>query len=316
MALDDADLEVGVIYHSHTRSDPYRPDRREPREIPRRRLCAMVGVANGDAKVCASTSATARSPTRSSKCADRGRRVRGAAACLPGVSSRFAGDLRFCPDCKLPLVLQSAGDEPDYKSERHQRLRKVKPQLSEGELVKVAWARNETEGEFIQGLLLEKIQHAAPQCQVDVPDFLAAEPRRDGADLQPDRREMLLQAGVVSPEPGSSPSTPGGCCCRPAGGAGHRRARRLGAVFGDSLSARRARARCARRRPSVGPVIARRMPPTAPPAAPAGAGGTRTGRRPPRPPRAPGDRLQSPSRAASASRRRLGGPLFAQAPAR
>jgi hypothetical protein len=130
----------------------------------------------------------------------------------PGCASRFAGDLRFCPDCKLPLVLQSAGDEPDYESERHQRLRKVKPQLSEGELVKVAWARNETEGEFIQGLLLEEgvpsmLRRSAG---FDVPDFLAAGPRDvmvpiSGAQTA---REMLLQADVVSPAPGSRPVDP------------------------------------------------------------------------------------------------------------
>jgi hypothetical protein len=130
----------------------------------------------------------------------------------PGCSSRFAGDQRFCPDCKLPLVLQSAGDEPDYESERHRRLRKVKPQLSEGELVKVAWARNETEGEFIQGLLLEEgvpsmLRRSAG---FDVPDFLAAGPRDvmvpiSGAQTA---REMLLQADVVSPAPGSRPVDP------------------------------------------------------------------------------------------------------------
>ena len=68
---------------------------------------------------------------------------------------------------------------PATVSERHERARKVKPQLAEGELVEVAWARNQAEGEFIQGLLLEEgvpsmLRRSAG---FDVPDFLAAGPR-------------------------------------------------------------------------------------------------------------------------------------------
>ena len=130
----------------------------------------------------------------------------------PQCASRFGGELRFCPDCKLPLILQATGEEPDYESARHQRARKVKPQLSEGELVKVAWARNETEGEFIQGLLLEEgvpsmLRRSAG---FDVPDFLAAGPRDvmvpvSGAQTA---REVLLQADVVGSDAASRPVDP------------------------------------------------------------------------------------------------------------
>ena len=130
----------------------------------------------------------------------------------PRCSSRFAGELRFCPDCNLPLVLRATGEQPDYESDRHRRLRKVKPQLSEGDLVKVAWARNQSEGEFIQGLLLEEgvpsmLRRSAG---FDVPDFLAAGPRDvmvpiSGAQTA---REVLLQADVVSPESGTRPVDP------------------------------------------------------------------------------------------------------------
>jgi uncharacterized protein YbaR (Trm112 family) len=130
----------------------------------------------------------------------------------PRCASHFEAELRFCPDCKLPLVLQATGEEPDYESARWQRLRKVKPQLSEGDLVKVAWARNEAEGEFIQGLLLEEgvpsmLRRSAG---FDVPDFLAAGPRDvmvpiSGAQTA---REVLLQADVVSPEAASRPVDP------------------------------------------------------------------------------------------------------------
>jgi hypothetical protein len=130
----------------------------------------------------------------------------------PRCASQFAGELRFCPDCKLPLVLKATGEEPDYESARHRRLRKVKPQLSEGELVKVAWARNEAEGEFIQSLLLEEgvpsmLRRSAG---FDVPDFLAAGPRdvmvpASGAQTA---REVLLQADVVTPEAAGRPVDP------------------------------------------------------------------------------------------------------------
>ncbi|HET8979225.1 MAG TPA: hypothetical protein VFN87_13770 [Solirubrobacteraceae bacterium] len=127
----------------------------------------------------------------------------------PGCGSTFSGDARFCPDCHLPLVLApSLGDaEPggEAVSERHRRARKVKPQLSEGELVKVAWARNQPEAEFIQGLLLEEgvpsmVRRSAG---FDVPDFMAAGPRdilvpASGADVA---REVLLQSDLAGAEP-------------------------------------------------------------------------------------------------------------------
>lgn len=130
----------------------------------------------------------------------------------PRCESPFRGDARFCPDCKLPLVLQATGKAPDYESSHHQRLRKVKPQLSEGELVKVAWARNEAEGEFIQGLLLEEgvpsmLRRSAG---FDVPDFLAAGPRDVMVPISgvQTAREVLLQADVVSPAAASRPVDP------------------------------------------------------------------------------------------------------------
>jgi hypothetical protein len=122
----------------------------------------------------------------------------------PGCGSRFHGDERFCPDCRLPLVLESASDPASPISERHARARKVKPQLTEGDLVKVAWARNQAEAEFIQGLLLEEgvpslLRRSAG---FDVPDFLAAGPRdvmvpASGLDAA---REILLQADVIGGE--------------------------------------------------------------------------------------------------------------------
>jgi hypothetical protein len=107
---------------------------------------------------------------------------------------------RFCPDCKLPLVLSDAAPGPT--DERHERARKIKPQLAEGPLVRVAGAHNQAEGEMLQGLLLEVgvpslLRRSAG---FDVPDFLAAGPRdvlvpSSGAATA---REVLLEAEVIS----------------------------------------------------------------------------------------------------------------------
>lgn len=121
-----------------------------------------------------------------------------------GKSYPAAGE-RFCPDCKLPLVrggVFGATEEP--VSERHERARKIKPQLTEGPLVRVAGARNQAEAELIQGLLLEEgvpsmLRRSAG---FDVPDFLAAGPRDV---LVPQAalataREVLLEGELISDE--------------------------------------------------------------------------------------------------------------------
>jgi hypothetical protein len=129
----------------------------------------------------------------------------------PSCGSVYPEDERFCPDCKLPLVhgdgvIESVG-------ERHERARKVKPQFTEGRLVRVAGARNQAEAEFIQGLLLEEgvpsmLRRSAG---FDVPDFLAAGPRDI---LVPEAalataREMLLQGELISDEPPERVVAPG-----------------------------------------------------------------------------------------------------------
>ena len=90
-------------------------------------------------------------------------------------------------------------------SERHERARKMKPQLAEGDLVRIAGARNQPEAEFIQGLLLEEGVPSLTRRSAgfDVPDFLAAGPRdvlvpQSGFATA---REVLLQAELIAPEP-------------------------------------------------------------------------------------------------------------------
>jgi len=102
----------------------------------------------------------------------------------------------------MPLVYAGVLGGADVEvSARQARARKIKPQLSEGELTKVAAGRNQSEAELIQGLLLEEgvpsmLKRSAG---FDVPDMLAAGPRdvlvpRSGAEVA---REVLLQADLL-----------------------------------------------------------------------------------------------------------------------
>jgi hypothetical protein len=122
----------------------------------------------------------------------------------PGCGTRAGAAERFCPDCGLPLVLDEAigyelSGAPDV-SERRRRARLIKPQLAEGPLVKVAWVRNQAEGEFMQSLLLEQgvpslLRRTAG---FDVPDMLFAGPRDVlvAASGLETARETLLDAGL------------------------------------------------------------------------------------------------------------------------
>lgn len=130
----------------------------------------------------------------------------------PSCASIHSQRDRFCPACNVPLVYASAIDAPGQVSERHARARKIKPQLTEGELVRAAGARNQAEAEFIQALLLEEgvpsmVRRSAG---FDVPDFLAAGPRdvlvpQAGASVA---REVLLQAELIDAEPAGAPVAP------------------------------------------------------------------------------------------------------------
>jgi uncharacterized protein YbaR (Trm112 family) len=130
----------------------------------------------------------------------------------PSCGSIYPPQERFCPTCKVPLVYCTAIEEQGAVSERHARARKIKPQLTEGELVRVAGARNQAEAEFIQGLLLEEgvpslLRRSAG---FDVPDFLAAGPRdvlvpQAGAGTA---REVLLQAELIDAEPAGATVAP------------------------------------------------------------------------------------------------------------
>jgi hypothetical protein len=101
----------------------------------------------------------------------------------PSCGREHPGGERFCADCGMPLVHPSnaagAGAAEEEPDERREYARKIKPQYSEGGLVKVAYAQNLPEAQLIQGLLLEEgIPSMARRARgFDVPDFLAAGPR-------------------------------------------------------------------------------------------------------------------------------------------
>jgi hypothetical protein len=130
-------------------------------------------------------------------------------ATCPNCGRSFPAEERFCPDCHLPLTFGE--EEPDV-SERRARARKVKPQYSEGRLVKVAGARNQAEAEFLVALLLEEgvPSFHRRSAGFDVPDFLAAGPRdivvpESGAEAA---RDVLLQADLGGALPGGGGDAP------------------------------------------------------------------------------------------------------------
>ena len=76
----------------------------------------------------------------------------------------------------MPLVIgDDVGEEP-AASEAHERARKIRPEYTRGDLVRVAGARHQAEAELIQNLLLEEGIPSVFRRSIgfDVPDFLAA----------------------------------------------------------------------------------------------------------------------------------------------
>lgn len=96
----------------------------------------------------------------------------------PRCAETFPLSERFCTSCGMPLVYGGTGGEKPI-TETHQRARKVKPQYARGEPVKVGFARNQAEGEMVQGMLLEEgIPSMLKRTRgFDVPDYMAGGPR-------------------------------------------------------------------------------------------------------------------------------------------
>jgi hypothetical protein len=109
----------------------------------------------------------------------------------------------------MPLVYAGAATAEKPVSDAHERARKIRPELTRGELVRVGWGRNQAEAELIQNLLLEEgvPSIARRSAGFDVPDFLAAGPRdvlvpESGVEIA---REALHQADI---EPPATPAGP------------------------------------------------------------------------------------------------------------
>jgi hypothetical protein len=132
----------------------------------------------------------------------------------PSCASTHSLDERFCPDCGMPLVYSAGAGADQPVTAAQERARKIKPQYSEGELVRVVSARHQAEAELVQGILLEEgipsmVRRSAG---FDVPDMLAAGPRdilvpASGATAA---REVLLQAEFLDEDrPRTAVADPG-----------------------------------------------------------------------------------------------------------
>jgi hypothetical protein len=126
----------------------------------------------------------------------------------PTCGRGYGPDERFCADCAMPLVHAGAGSAEEPRSEAHARARKIRPELTRGELVRVAGGRNQAEAELIQNLLLEEGVPSVLRRSAgfDVPDYLAAGQRdvlvpESGAQTA---RELLHDTRLA-PREGPSP---------------------------------------------------------------------------------------------------------------
>ena len=129
----------------------------------------------------------------------------------PTCARRYPLEERFCRHCGMPLVYAGRRDVEEPRDRAHERARKVRPELTRGELVRVGWARNQAEAELIQNLLLEEgIPSVARRSRgFDVPDFLAAGPRdvlvpESGAELA----RTTLHRADVEPAAAGPPEPP------------------------------------------------------------------------------------------------------------
>jgi hypothetical protein len=130
----------------------------------------------------------------------------------PTCASTHPPDERFCPTCGMPLVHSGRTGIDVHVTEAQERARKIKPQFTEGELVRVVSAHHQAEAEMVQGILLEEgiPSMTRRSAGFDVPDMLAAG-RRDilvPASGAQSAREVLLQADLLGSEPGPAVERP------------------------------------------------------------------------------------------------------------
>jgi zinc-ribbon domain len=130
----------------------------------------------------------------------------------PSCATTHAPDERFCSACGMPLVHSGRTGIDEPVTEAHERARKIKPQFTEGQLVRVVSAHHQAEAEMVQGILLEEgiPSMTRRSAGFDVPDMLAAG-RRDilvpASGLQV-AREVLLQADLLGSQAGPAVERP------------------------------------------------------------------------------------------------------------
>jgi hypothetical protein len=119
----------------------------------------------------------------------------------PSCARTYPLSERFCRADGMPLVYGGAAARSGPPTPAQERARKIDPQYSQGEPVRVAFARNQAESDLVQNILLEEgIPSMARRSRgFDVPDFLAAGPRDilvpfSGAQAA---RELLNEAEVA-----------------------------------------------------------------------------------------------------------------------
>lgn len=122
----------------------------------------------------------------------------------------------------MPLVPVADADSPPL-GDKAERARKILPQLSRGELRRVAVARHLAEAELLQGILLEEGIPSVLRRSggFDVPDFLAAGPRdvlvpESGVDAA--RRLLSTEGGGERLGEDGPDDSPGGRALRLAAG--------------------------------------------------------------------------------------------------
>ena len=204
----DADGREAIIYHSHTRSAP-RPSQTDINFAVNWPGVdwLIVGTAGDEPELRNWRIDPDGTVTEVEVLVDAGVEP----LVCPSCATPHPLEERFCRDCGMPLVYAGSLGVDAPVTDRQEWARKIKPQLAEGELTKIASGRNQAEARRIQGLLLEEgvpsmLKRSAG---FDVPDMLAAGPRdvlvpRSGAEVA---REVLMQAELLG-EQGSGVDSP------------------------------------------------------------------------------------------------------------
>jgi hypothetical protein len=130
----------------------------------------------------------------------------------PSCATTHGPDERFCSACGMPLVHSGRSGMDEPVTEAHERARKIKPQFTEGQLVRVVSAQHQAEAEMVQGILLEEgiPSMTRRSAGFDVPDMLAAG-RRDilvPASGLSAARDVLMQADLLGSQAGPAVERP------------------------------------------------------------------------------------------------------------